>query len=123
MFPASFTSLSFLLLSHLLITFFIIVHFFDSILSNIHEILSINPFVNVFVFADFNAHHKDWLIYSGGTDRNGELCYNFSIPNNLTQMVNFSTQIPDCDSHSPALLDFFLSSDASICSAIAFSPL
>ena len=24
--------------------------------------------------------------------------------------------IPDCDSHSPALLDLFLSSDASICS-------
>ena len=25
----------------------------------------------------------------------------------LTQMVNFSTQIPDCDSQSPALLDLF----------------
>ena len=35
-------------------------------------------------------------------------------------MVNFPTQIPDCDSYSPALLDFFLSSDASICSAMAF---
>ena len=35
-------------------------------------------------------------------------------------MVNFPTRIPDCDSHSPALLDFFLSSDASICSAMAF---
>ena len=38
-------------------------------------------------------------------------------------MVNFPTRIPDCDSHSPALLDFFLSSDNSICSAMAFSPL
>ena len=38
-------------------------------------------------------------------------------------MVNFPTRIPDCDSHSPALLDFFLSSDASICSTIAFPPL
>ena len=28
-------------------------------------------------------------------------------------MVNFSTQIADCDSHSPALLDLFVSSDAS----------
>ena len=27
------------------------------------------------------------------------------------------------DSHSPALLDFFLSSDASICSTMAFPPL
>ena len=45
--------------------------------------------------------------------------YNFSISNDLTQMVNFPTRIPDCDSHSPALLDFFLSSDASIFSAMA----
>ena len=78
---------------------------------------------NVFVFGDFNIHHKDWLTYSSGTDRPGELCYNFSISNDLTQMVNFPTRIPDCDSHSPALLDLFLSSDASICSTMAFPPL
>ena len=35
-------------------------------------------------------------------------------------MVNFPIHIPDCDSHSPAHLDFFLSSDASICSTVAF---
>ena len=38
-------------------------------------------------------------------------------------MVNFSTRIPDCDSHSPALLDLVISSDASICSTMAFPPL
>ena len=80
---------------------------FDSVSSNIDEVLSINPSANVFVFGDFNVHHKDWLTYSG-TDLPGELCYNFSISNDLTQMVNFPTWIPDCDSHSPALLDFFL---------------
>ena len=37
-------------------------------------------------------------------------------------MVNFPTQIPKCESHSPALLDLFLSSDASICSIMAFPP-
>ena len=83
----------------------------------------INPSTNVFVFGEFNTHHKDWLTYSGGTDQPGELCYNFSISNDLTQMVNFPTRIPDCDSHSLALLDFFLSSDASICSTVAFPPL
>ena len=93
---------------------------FDSISSNIDEVLSINPSANVFVFGDFNVHHKDWLTYSGGTDRPGELCYNFFISNDLTQMVNFPTQIPDCDSHSPAFLDLFLSSDAGICSTMAF---
>ena len=66
---------------------------FDSISSNIDEVLSINPSANVFVFGD------------------------------LTQIVNFPTRIPDCGSHSPALLDLFISSDASICSAMASSPL
>ena len=50
-------------------------------------------------------------------------CYNFSVSNDLTQIINFPTQIPDCESHSPALLDFFLSSDTSICSTMAFPPL
>ena len=93
---------------------------FDSISSNIDEVLLINLSANFFVFGEFNIHHKDWLTYSGGTDRSGELCYNFSISNDLTQMVNFPTRIPDCDSHSPPLLDFFLSSDTSICSATDF---
>ena len=35
-------------------------------------------------------------------------------------MVNFPTRIPDCDSHSPALLDLFVSSDGIICSTMAF---
>ena len=79
---------------------------FDSISSNIDEVLLINPSANVFVFGDFNVHHNDWLTYSSGTDRPGELCYNFSISNDLNQMVNFPTRIPDCDhSQSPALLD------------------
>ena len=38
-------------------------------------------------------------------------------------MVNFPTQISDCDSHSPVLLDFFLYSDTSICSKMNFPPL
>ena len=38
-------------------------------------------------------------------------------------MVNFPTRIPDCDSHSPALLDLFLSSDDSTCSTMVFPPL
>ena len=82
-------------------------------------ILSINPSANVFVFGDCNVHCKDWLTNSGGTDRPGEQCCNFSISNDLTQMVNFPTWIPYCDSHSPALLNLFISSDASICSTRA----
>ena len=82
--------------------------------------LLINPFANVFIFGDFTS-----------TIMTGEpilvelidLVSSVIISNDLTQMVNFPTQISDCDSHSPALLDFFLSSDASICSTTAFPPL
>ena len=97
----------------------------DSISSNIDEVLSINASTNMFVFGDFNVHHKDWITYSGRTDRPGKLCYNCSVSDDLThtQIVNFPTRIPDCDSHSPALLDLFISSDASICSTRAFPPL
>ena len=38
-------------------------------------------------------------------------------------MVNFPAQIPDCSSHSSAVLDLFVSSDASICSTMAFPSL
>ena len=93
---------------------------FDTISSNIYRwVLLINPSANVFVW-DFSIHHKDRLNYSSGTDRPGELCYNFPISIDLTQMVNFLTRIPDSNSHGPALLDIFLFSDAIICSVIAF---
>ena len=47
----------------------------------------------------------------------------FFISNDLTQMANFPTRITDCDSHSPALVDLFLSSDTRICSKMAFPPM
>ena len=78
----------------------------------IDEVLTINSSsANIFVFEDFNVYHKDWLIYSGETDGLGEDYYNFSIPNNLTQLVNFPSGAPDCDSLSPA---FFCSGFPSI---------
>ena len=39
------------------------------------------------------------------------------------KMVNCRTRIPGWDFFSPALLDFFLSSDASICSTVTFPPM
>ena len=79
---------------------------FDSVSSNMDEVLSINPYANLFVFGDF------------------ELFYNsVIISNDPTQMVNFPTQIPDCDFHGPARLDLFISFDAISCSTMAFPPL
>ena len=37
------------------------------------EVLSISLSADVSVFGDFNVHHKDWLTYSGGSDRAGDL--------------------------------------------------
>ena len=71
---------------------------FDSILPNIGQVHSINPSANVLIFADYNVHHKDRLTYSARTDRPGERCYTFCISNDLTQMVNFTTRNPECDS-------------------------
>ena len=123
MFSTGFTSLSVLLFFLYQSSSLSLCTVFDSISCNIDEVFSINPSADVFVFGDFNVHHKDWLTYSSGTDRFGKLCHNFSISNDLTQMVIFPTRIPDCDSHSPAGLDLFLSSYASISSAMAFPPL
>ena len=41
----------------------------------------------------------------------------------LNRWLTFPTRIPDCDSHSPALLDVFLCSGAIICSTMSFPPL
>ena len=80
---------------------------FDSISSNVDEALSTNPSANVFVIGDLNVHHKDWLTYSGGTDRPGKLFYIFSISNNLIQIVKFPTWIPDSECHSSAISFFW----------------
>ena len=45
---------------------------------------------------------------------------NYVISNEPTQMANFPTWILDCDSHIPALLSLFLSSDTSIYSIMTF---
>ena len=75
---------------------------FDFVSSDIDEVFSINPCAKFFVFGYFDVHHKDWLTYSGGTDRPGGPCYDFAISNDLTQMVNFPTWNPDCGSDSSA---------------------
>ena len=79
MFSTGFTLLCVLLLFLLSVTLYTV---FDSISSNIDEVLSIKPSA-VFVSGD----------------------YNFFISNDPTQMVNFPNWIPNCDSHIPVLLN------------------
>ena len=85
--------------------------FFFRSFFKLDELLLINRYANIFVFRDFNVHHRGWLNYSGGSYRPGELCYDF--------IVMSTARTPDSDSRSPALLDLFFSSDLSICSAVA----
>ena len=96
---------------------------FDSISSNKDEVLSINPSANVFISGDLNVYHKDWLTYSGVELIDLANSIIILISQTTLTMVKFPTWIPYCDSHSPALSDLFLSSEASICSAIPFPPL
>ena len=97
---------------------------FNSIPFSIDEVLLSNPPANVFVFEKCNVHHKGCLYYSDGTDRPGELFHDFSVLIDLTQIVNFPTPMPDCDSHRLTLLFWiFFSSDTSVCSIMAFPPL
>ena len=62
---------------------------FDSVSSNIDEVLSINPSANVFIFGDFNIHHKDRLTYFSGTDRPGERVIFFLSEMTLLQWLTF----------------------------------
>ena len=71
----------------------------DAISFNVNEVPSVNPATILVELIGL----VNYVILS-------MLC----ISNDLTQMVNFPTWIADCDSHSPPLLDVFLSSNASI---------
>ena len=91
---------------------------FGSISCNADEVLSINQSANVFVFGDLNIIIRTGLPI---------LVLLIDLVNcatiDLTQIVNFPTRIPDCDSHSPDFLDLFLCSDAKISSTMDFPPL
>ena len=90
----------------------------DSISSNIDEVLSINHLLFLSLETLTSIIRTGLPILVELIDLvNSVITF---ISNDLTQMVNFPTLIPHCDSHSPALLDLFLSCDASICSTMAF---
>ena len=54
------------------------------------------------IFGDFIVCRKEWLNFSGGTDKSDELYYNFSIAKRpfLDGHSYIPTQIPYCDFHS-----------------------
>ena len=72
-FSMGFTSLSDLLLFPQVIGSLSLCMVFDVLSSNIDEVLS-STHLLMWLSGVFNIYHKDWVTYSGETDRPGELC-------------------------------------------------
>jgi hypothetical protein len=96
--------------------------FFDYLNSKIKHILSHSPFSEIIILGDFNVHHRHWLS-SSSHDLAGELPFDFSIHNNLEQLVQLPTRIPDRIGDKPNILDLFMTSKPSPYSARLFPPL
>ena len=77
---------------------------FDNVSSSIDHVLSINLSPEVLVFISFNVHRND-------------LVKSVIISKDLSQIAYFPATIPDCDSHSPAYLNF----NPTTSSVVAFS--
>ena len=67
----------------------------EAVSSNIDKALVLQPSANIMVCGDFNAHNTDWLVHSHATDNAGVFCQEFALAQNLTQIVDFPTRIPD----------------------------
>ena len=101
---------------------------FYSISSNIDEVLSIYPSANVFVLGEFKVHHKNWLIYSGGTNY---LVNSVIIFLSQTTLLRWLTFLLASLTLTLTVLLFWIylfllisiSSDTSVCSTVAFPPL
>ena len=96
--------------------------FYDYLSSKVEHILETSPFSEVSILGDFNAHHRLWLS-SFNTNRSGELAFQLSILNDLTQLVQHPTRIPDRLGDRPNILDLFLTSNPSTYTIQQFSPL
>ena len=75
------------------------------------------------VFGDFNVHHKERLTHSRNIDIPGIATHNFSISQDVTQIVSSSTHIPDRASDGRYLLDLFLCSNPDDCVAKVLPPI
>ena len=98
------------------------VKFFDYLTSKVEHILTHHPFAEISILGDFNVHHQLWLS-SSFTDHPGEQAYNFAILNDLEQLVQHPTRIPDRLGDTPNILDLFLTSNPSAYTVKLSSPL
>ena len=50
-------------------------------------------------------------------------CHNFAVSQNLSQIIDFPTRIPDVEDHFRSLLDLFLTSTPELCQHYPKAPL
>ena len=98
------------------------IKFFDYLNTQVEHILTHSPFSEITILGDFNVHHQLWLS-SSFTDQPGEQAYNFAILNDLEQLVQHPTRIPDRLGDTPNILDLFLTTNPSAYSVKLSSPL
>ena len=84
--------------------------------------LSIHTYYLYIYIGDFNVHHTDWL-QSTHTVVEGIEAFHFSIANELEQIINHSTSVPNCHDHAANTLDLFLTSNPQKYSYTVSSPL
>ena len=95
----------------------------NHISDKIDEVLSCHTSANICIFRDINVHHIPWLVHSNRTDAAGIKCFNFSVAYDLTQVVKFSTRVPDTPGQFPSLIDLYLMSDPNSSTATKLEPL
>jgi hypothetical protein len=81
-----------------------------------------HPDAEVSFLGDFNVHNTEWLTHSSHTDQAGLEAEAFCVVNDLTQLVEEPTRIPDCASHKANTLDLFITNKPELYSNITVSP-
>ena len=84
--------------------------FFEYLTSCHESLLTSHPHAEVLYIGDFNVHHTDWL-KSTHTDVGGIEGFQFSISNELEQIIKHPTRVPDCHDHAANPLDLFFTSN------------
>ena len=81
-----------------------------------------NTHAEVLYIGDFNVHHNDCL-QSTHTDVGGIEAFHFSISNELEQLIQHSTNVPDHHDHAANTLDLFFTSNPQNYTYTVSSPL
>ena len=69
-----------------------------------------HPHAEVLYIGDSNVHHTDWL-QPIHTDVGGIEAFNFSISNELEQIIKHPTRVPDHHDHAANILNLFFTSN------------